>query len=120
MEFAWLHFLHAHCEAEEHVKHILGITGVAAQPNISDDYFKSKRAAFLNAFTCKTGLIHVKAAAAAMHINSICLAPPLPLVLLGVAKYLCMLVLLIVNFSPPVLKLSLFGDRLVLQGSSLC
>ena len=39
------------------------MTGVAAQPNISDDYFKSKRATFLNALKCKTGLILAKAAA---------------------------------------------------------
>jgi hypothetical protein len=57
----------------------LGMTGVAAQPNISDDYFKSKRAAFLNALKCKTGLILAKAAA--MRINAYLepasLAPPL-------------------------------------------
>ena len=46
-EFIWLRFLHAHREAEEHVKLILGMTGVAAQPNISDDYFQPKRTAFL-------------------------------------------------------------------------
>jgi hypothetical protein len=45
------HSLHAHCEAEEHVKHILGMAGVPARPTISDDYFKLKRAAFLK---CKT------------------------------------------------------------------
>ena len=34
-EFIRLLFLHAHRKAEDHVKHILGMTGVAAQPNIS-------------------------------------------------------------------------------------
>jgi hypothetical protein len=67
-EFILLLFLHAHREAEEHVKHVLGMTGVAAQPNISDDYFKSKRAAFLTALKCKTGPILAKAAS--MRINA--------------------------------------------------
>ena len=62
-----------------HVKHILGMTGVAAQSTISDDYFKSKRAAVLNALKCKTVLIFAKAAS--MRINADLepahLAPPL-------------------------------------------
>ena len=66
------------------------MTGVmAAQPNISDDYFKSKRAAFLNALKCKTGLILAKAAA--MRINANLEARPrslLPIVFLRVAKRL--------------------------------
>ena len=44
------------------------MTGMAAQTNISDDYLKSKRAAFPHALTCKTGLILAKAAA--MRINA--------------------------------------------------
>ena len=74
-EFIRLLFLHAHREAEEHVKHILGMTGVAAQPNISDGYLKSKRAAFLNALKCKKGLIPAKAAP--MRINANWETPPL-------------------------------------------
>ena len=45
-----------------HDKHILGMTGVAVQPSISDDCFKSKRASFLNALKCETCLILAKAA----------------------------------------------------------
>ena len=54
------------------------MTGVAAQPNISDDYFKSKRAAFLNGLKCKTGLILAKAAAMRINANvePAFLAPP--------------------------------------------
>lgn len=59
-EYIRLLFLHAHRGT---VQRILGMTGAAAQPNISDDCFKSKRAAFLNALKCKTGLILAKAAA---------------------------------------------------------
>ena len=79
------------------------MTGVmAAQPNISDDYFKSKRAAFLNALKCKTGLILAKAAAMRINANvePVYLAPPLPSVFLRVAKCLRILVLLIMNFAP--------------------
>ena len=47
MEFLGILFLHAHYEAEEHVKYILGMNGMAAQPKISDGYFKSKRSTFL-------------------------------------------------------------------------
>ena len=46
-DFIRLPLLHARREAKEHIKHILRTTGVAAQPNISDDYFKSKGVAFL-------------------------------------------------------------------------
>ena len=46
---------------------------MAVQPNIADDYFRSKRAAFLNALKCKTGLIPAKAAA---NLETACLAPP--------------------------------------------
>ena len=68
VEFLGILFLHAHREAEEHVKYILGMNGVAAQPNISDGYFKSMRAACLHALKCKTGLILAKAAT--MRINA--------------------------------------------------
>jgi hypothetical protein len=56
------------------------MTGVAAQTNISDDYFKSKRAAFLNALKCKTGLILDKAAFMRINANlePAYLPPPRP------------------------------------------
>jgi hypothetical protein len=41
---------------------------LAAQVNLEDNFSKSKRAAFLNAFKCKTGLILDKATA--MRINA--------------------------------------------------
>ena len=47
-----------------------GMKGAAAQPIIADDYFKSKRAAFLHALECKTGLILAKAVAVRINANS--------------------------------------------------
>ena len=41
---------------------------LAAQVNLEDNFFKSKRAAFFNALTCKMGLILDKATA--MRINA--------------------------------------------------
>ena len=40
-EFIQLLFLRVYREAEEHVKHMLGMNGVAAQPHVSDAYLKS-------------------------------------------------------------------------------
>ena len=56
----------------------MGMTGMEAQPNISDDYFKLKRDTFLNALKCKTGLILAKAAAMRINANlePAYLAPP--------------------------------------------
>ena len=92
---------------------------MAAQPNISDDYFKSKRPAFLNALKYKTGLILAKAAAIIANLEPACLASPLPRVLLRVAKSLCILLLLIMNFAPPAAELNLLREWLVLQGSCI-
>jgi hypothetical protein len=78
IEFIKLLFFHSHLEAEEQVKHNLGMTGMASQPNISDDYFKSKRASYLNALKCKTGVILAKTAAMRVtNLEPAYLAPPL-------------------------------------------
>jgi hypothetical protein len=117
--FLRLLFLHAHREDEKHVKHILGMNDVAAQPKSSWDYFNSKCAAFLNALKCKPGLILAKAADMRITIWSPHTSPlPLPCtLLLHVAACLCMQVLLIMNFVLPRLELDLRGEQLALQGS---
>ena len=97
-------------------------TSWAAQPNISDDYFKSKRAAFLNALKCKTGLILAKAAA--MRINATLepayLAPPSVHRLFARRQMSLNTRLVLMNFTPPDVELNLLGERSVLQGACPC
>ena len=96
------------------------MTGVmAAQPNISDDYFKSKRAAFLNALKCKTGLILAKAAA--MHVSAILeptyLAPSFAQPPSARRQMSLYTGALDHELRPPCCGAYLLNERLVLQGS---
>jgi hypothetical protein len=113
-------FLHAHRKTEDRVKYILGMNAVAAQPNISDDYFKSKRAAFLNALKCKTGLILAKSRCHGINASSDPVCPPSVPRFLRVAKCLCMLVLLIMKFAPPAPEhVHLLGEGLLQSSKGL-
>ena len=62
-------FRHAHREAEKTHRQAHPGHGVTAQPNVSDDYLKSKCPVFVNALKCKTRLILAKAAAMPINAN---------------------------------------------------
>jgi hypothetical protein len=112
--FLWLPFLPAHHEAEAFVKQVVAMDVVAAQPNLEDDFFKSKRAAFFNALKCKTGLILTKATA--MHVNAnlepSSLGHPAPSRSFA-RHHLVSLPILIKNCVPLALDYNILVDRIV-------